>query len=199
MRRCRGSGTLFRRGRIHYERTAGRRAAAPLLHDVRQFVCEQLASARACRYILTRGEDDVRADRVGRGVDCLCRSGGAGIAVDAHLTEVVAEAILEMHARVAIERLAGRSQHVVHDGRRQLAVAPVLAAQPRPLQARLVFLLLALVAAAAVRMTAAGALPLQHRRKRRRNDCGEAMLIAMHWITSSSDDRHNHAPGQRGL
>ena len=163
----------------------------PLLHDVSELVREQLAAARAAGRVLTGREDDVRAGSVGRGIDGASRCRGALVGVNTNVAEVVAEAAFEVGASLTIERRSRRAQHVVNNRRRRVATEPLVAAIPRrSLQARAVFLLLAFVAGATVRVVAAGALALEDRRdrSRRKGNRGRTMKRAVHGEPVTSHD-----------
>src|SRR5262249_43044656 len=81
-----------------------------LLHDVRKLVREQAPPARGARRIGTAVEHDVLPDCVGPRLECL-RS--RTVDVDAHPTEVEAEARLELRARFVVQRLSAGLDHAI--------------------------------------------------------------------------------------
>jgi len=66
---------------------------------------------------LFRRENDVPPYRVSQRIHRPRRLGSYPVGMHPHPAEVVAEARLHESARVRVERLAGRAQHLVHDRR----------------------------------------------------------------------------------
>ena len=77
------------------------------MNDVGQFVGEEGAARVRGGGILAGGKGDVRAGRVGVGIDGASGFGGVRVGVDADVAEVMAEAGLEEGACGGVERMAG--------------------------------------------------------------------------------------------
>jgi hypothetical protein len=86
----------------------GDRADLALLHDMGEFVGEQLASGLAVWCVATSAEGDVLANRERVSAESSGRTARLAIVVDTHCAEVVAESRLEVLARISIEGMAGR-------------------------------------------------------------------------------------------
>ena len=110
------------------------RRAARLLHDMRELMRDKVIALLSAGTILAGAEHDVRAERVGAGVDLLRRPGGLRVGMNADPREVVTEALLHEGAGERCERGAGHAQHglSVRDplagGRRQAGASLGLAA-----------------------------------------------------------------------
>ena len=92
-----------------------RRAAALLLHGMRQFMRQQAAAFKAGRRILTSGEGDVTTHRIGAGANARCRDRSKTVGVNANMTEVMTETTGKKTLRRRIERMTRRVQHVLHN------------------------------------------------------------------------------------
>ncbi len=105
------------------------------MKDVRQLVSQQPLSFGRPRRVLSLAESNVPTDRVGPGIDCLSRLGRAAVGVNLDAAEVVTEAELHEVARLRVERLTGRAQYFIDDGRGLLlALRTLPAAGAFPLQ-----------------------------------------------------------------
>jgi len=93
------------------------REIPPLLHYVSQLMRQQVPTHACSRHVLLHRKSDIFAHRIRQRIHCPCRFGRPCIRVDADAAEVVAEAGLEEGAGGGVERLAGRAQYFVHDGR----------------------------------------------------------------------------------
>ena len=82
------------------------RTAVALLHDVREFVRDQVATARARRRPRAGTEHDVAAVGVGARLHVARSAFGHAAGVHAHLAEILAEARLEESAQVRRQRRA---------------------------------------------------------------------------------------------
>src|SRR5439155_21449333 len=105
--------------------------------------------------IVASAEHDMISDCVCSSVHSLGRLGGACVRVNSHATEIVSEARFKKGPRDAIEWLAWRTQHLMHDRRHAIrrGWACRIALQS-------FVLLLAFIALAPSRVLATGALPL---------------------------------------
>src|SRR5579864_1731520 len=81
-----------------------------------QFVREKAFSFIRAPSGLPAPKYDVAADCIGESVDCACGLRGFGAGVNANTAEIVAESRFEERSSRSVQRLAGRSQHLVHDG-----------------------------------------------------------------------------------
>ena len=85
---------------------------------------QQAAPRRRPGRVAAGAEDDVPAHGVGERLDGARRLGRAGVGVDAHTAEVVAEAPLQRRADGRVERPSGGREHLVHDPRRHGGARP---------------------------------------------------------------------------
>lgn len=99
-------------GQMSRNRTPG------LLHDMRQFMGDQFAPSHGRRLVVPAGKCDVSAGAVGVGAHRVGTGGSQRIGVQLHLAQIMLEARLEERARLRIQRMPGRAEHLVHDGRR---------------------------------------------------------------------------------
>jgi len=83
-------------------------APGALLHNMCQFVCEQLSGCGASGCVLILSEHNVLSHRERLGRDAPGGICGPSVGVDTHLAEVVTEARLKKRPCWRIERLAGR-------------------------------------------------------------------------------------------
>src|SRR5271170_378818 len=86
-----------------------------LLEDVDELMGEQPVVFLTARSAVSI-EYDVMADGVGERVHPAGRIRRACIAVNSHMTEVVAEPQLEVVSRTWVQRPAGRVQHLMNNG-----------------------------------------------------------------------------------
>ena len=136
-----GRGVVRRRFEAGVLR-AGRGGPAPaLLHDVGQFVGEQMTAARRSRRIFAAAKHDVAADRVGARRAGRGGRRGALIGMHAHRREVVAEAGVKSSQRSGIERMAGLIDDIADitrrgggpSLRRRIRMSPRQIAGPSPI------------------------------------------------------------------
>jgi hypothetical protein len=92
-----------------------RRAGTSLLEDVRELMRQQALARHTLWRVLAGTEHDIATHGIGAGVDGICRFGGSGVYVHAHMAEVLAEPRLQIAARCASQRLASRGKHLVDD------------------------------------------------------------------------------------
>ena len=96
---------------------ARRVGVVPLLHRVDQLVCEQSLALRSAGAVLSCAEDDFLAHGICQSIDCFSRRCGLATSMYTHVAEVVSEARLKERTGGVIERLAGRAQHIMNNGR----------------------------------------------------------------------------------
>lgn len=85
------------------DRFAWTELRAILLHDVRQLVCDQMASRWGRWCVRARREDHMFSDRISTGADSPCRLVGTRIGVNADTAEVEAETSTVCCAQVSIQ------------------------------------------------------------------------------------------------
>jgi hypothetical protein len=85
-----------------------------LLHDVCEFVREQVLPGGGIRLVASGVENDVTSNRVGVGIDGLRGSGGTGIGVNLDPAEIVFEARFEERASFRGERLSCGGEDFMH-------------------------------------------------------------------------------------
>jgi hypothetical protein len=88
-----------------------------LLNDVRQFMGQQPSTRLPVGLVLTLAKDDVLPDGVSPGVHCAGRGRALTVRVYPDGGEVVVEARFHSLTRSRVQRLTGRAQNFVHDGR----------------------------------------------------------------------------------
>jgi hypothetical protein len=98
-------------------REAGLAGRSSLLHGVDQFVGQQGAARLRVRTELSGSEDHVLSDRVGARIHRRRGLLGLGAGMHPHTAEILSETRLHEVARRAVERPAGRAQHVMHNRR----------------------------------------------------------------------------------
>jgi hypothetical protein len=95
----------------------GERPSLPLLHHVSQFVRDQFQAGGRSRTGGSRAQHDVRSHGVRLRVHGPGRSRRRRVRMNPNVVEIELESRFEVAARGAVQRLTGRVQDVVHDGR----------------------------------------------------------------------------------
>src|SRR5215468_6635681 len=93
------------RARSNHVRTLRQSVLARLLHDVRQFVCEQAPTFNGRGCVTTGAKYDVTSERVRPRVDRSCIRCCVRVRVNPDATEIEPETRLHERARLGIERL----------------------------------------------------------------------------------------------
>jgi len=113
-----------------------------LLEHVNQFMSKKSPAILSAWPVLLRAKSDLGSRSISSRTHRVCRAIGSGVRVDAYFAKVVTEARFHEGAGGRVERLAGRAQRLMDDGRGQgrpvAAVGPAL--QARPLLAALLAL-----------------------------------------------------------
>lgn len=90
------------------------RGAAGLLHDMGEFVRDQVLAGGRLRRVLAGGEHDVRAGGIGLRVDRFGRSRRLRVGMHTYVAEVLAEALFHLFTQAAVERAAAAAQGLLH-------------------------------------------------------------------------------------
>ncbi len=106
------TGLWIDAGDVEVAGAADRPGAGALLHDVGEFVGQEMGVGTVL------AQHDVRADSVGPGRDRLRRSTGRRVVVQAHVAEIDAEPGFEEGAVGGVQRASRRAQDIAHDRRR---------------------------------------------------------------------------------
>src|SRR5678815_5522055 len=156
---------------------------ALLLHDMSQLMGEQLSAGRGSRPVVSRAENNLRANGVGQSIYCMSGFVGAGVGMHAHFAEVVSEARLHDGPCRSVEWLAGRAQDFVDKGWRY-GPAQVASADPLHLQELISMFFLTVRT-----RPAAGAFALELRLRHAHHLLGEAICLRFILVSRRVDPR----------
>jgi hypothetical protein len=95
-----------------------------LLYDVGKFVPKQATPARRGGRILSVCEHDMAPNRVSERIYGSRGIAGSTVHVNSHVAEVAPEARLEKPAGLRVERLASRTERLMHNRRRLMGDRP---------------------------------------------------------------------------